>query len=231
MTEAISDVNPALERALEQATAELRAAAGDRLTAVLLYGSAVRGGYVDGRSDVNLLVVLKRVDLPLLAALRRALRASSRRHRFAPVFWSDDDVRGALDVFPLEFDEILRHHRRLFGDDPLAGRTVDTRHLRHQIEYELRTKLLRLRELGLRLHDRPRELTEALGYAGTSIVYLLERTASHVGGGRLTVDADLAVRCRAVKHGGDRLDAHGAEELFQRLHDELVRAVSIIDSL
>jgi predicted nucleotidyltransferase len=60
---------------------ELKGAAGDRLQAATLFGSAARGEWIEGVSDVNVMVLLDTLDAPLLATggARRAPRAGRRR--------------------------------------------------------------------------------------------------------------------------------------------------------
>src|SRR6185369_8674331 len=68
----------------------------------------------------------------------------------------------AADVFPIEFLDMMDHRSVVAGRDPFADFDVSTRHLRHQIEFELRGKLIRLRDLYIPAADRPERLTALL---------------------------------------------------------------------
>ncbi|HWT44857.1 MAG TPA: nucleotidyltransferase domain-containing protein, partial [Vicinamibacterales bacterium] len=60
---------------LEQLVEQLQKAFGDELRAVVLYGSAAAGEHIAKRSDLNVLVLVRSLDLPLLereAAIARA---------------------------------------------------------------------------------------------------------------------------------------------------------------
>jgi predicted nucleotidyltransferase len=48
---------------IEQWAQELKQALGDNLVSVILYGSAARGDHVRARSDLNLMLVFKKLDL------------------------------------------------------------------------------------------------------------------------------------------------------------------------
>ena len=52
-------LDPTLTEALSALTAKLTVALGGDLDALLVYGSAAGGGYKPGKSNVNLLVVLR----------------------------------------------------------------------------------------------------------------------------------------------------------------------------
>ena len=71
------------ERDVERFAERLEGALGDDLVAAVLYGSAARGTYVKGRSDMNVLVVLRdasaealRPAAPILARLSLATISS-----------------------------------------------------------------------------------------------------------------------------------------------------------
>src|SRR5690606_25656114 len=61
-------------------------------------------------------------------------------------------------VFPIEYTDIRGAHEILHGDDPFVGVQIHREHLRLQLEHELRTRKIQLREAILSLSDRPEEL-------------------------------------------------------------------------
>ncbi|MBD3160838.1 MAG: hypothetical protein GF346_01690, partial [Candidatus Eisenbacteria bacterium] len=58
---------------------EAEAALGPRLRSVVLYGSGAGAEWAPGRSDLNFLLIVDRVDLPLLGDLQGRLRGWERR--------------------------------------------------------------------------------------------------------------------------------------------------------
>jgi hypothetical protein len=62
-----------------------------------------------------------------------------------PVYFTVDELRTAADVFPIEFHNMERARKVLYGADVLADVQISDEFLRHQTEYELRSKLIRLR--------------------------------------------------------------------------------------
>ncbi len=56
------------------------------------------------------------------------------------------EVRGSTDCFAIEFHDIRERHRVLHGEDVARDLEIDDCFYRAQVEYELRAKLLRLRQ-------------------------------------------------------------------------------------
>src|SRR5205823_8787058 len=109
-------------------------------------------------SDINLLFVLTDLGFDRLTAMAGAFREASRskpggskdRARYAPLVLTESQIRTSLDVFPLEFLDLHERRSLLAGEDVLAGLEIARHNLRHQCEYELRSKLVGLRQAYLR---------------------------------------------------------------------------------
>jgi len=127
-------------------TAELKSTYGPNLEAVILYGSAARGEFHEGHSDHNIIVVLRDLSPMELAKPSRAVKKWVKSGNPAPIFFSREIIESAADVFPIEFSGIKEAHRVLYGDDPFGDIGIDMKNLRHQCEFELRSKLLALRQ-------------------------------------------------------------------------------------
>jgi len=59
---------------------------------------------------------------------------------------SENELRQSADVFAIEFMDMKQRHRLLHGDDPLAGIEVPREMHRAQVERELRTAVVKLRQ-------------------------------------------------------------------------------------
>ncbi|MBI2396141.1 MAG: nucleotidyltransferase domain-containing protein, partial [Deltaproteobacteria bacterium] len=138
--------------------AELLAALGDRLRSALLYGSVARGEAVSGVSDINLLILVDRVDAGLLRVGSPLARRWAKAGNTAPLLMPWDEWRRASDVFAVELADMKDAHVLLQGPDPLDGLVVDARALRLQAEREIRGKMLQLREGLLLTAEKPEEV-------------------------------------------------------------------------
>lgn len=135
-------------KALDQLVSDLRDAQGDNLASVVLYG-ATATAEDDHRSDHNVLVVLRRAAFEDLRECSRALRAWREAGEPPPVIFTTDELNSAADVFPIEFLQMEKARRILHGSDPLASLEISSDNLRHQTEYDLRTRFIQLRRLYL----------------------------------------------------------------------------------
>jgi len=132
---------------LEKLIDDLRKAHGDNLAAIVLYGSAASSDHTTPRSDHNLLIALERITPDDLRAAHDALREWNKRGQPTPVYFTVGELQDAADVFPIEFLQMEKSRKVLFGRDPFEFVQISQANLRHQTEYELRTGLLRLRRL------------------------------------------------------------------------------------
>ena len=88
---------------VEQFAADVARALGERLVALLLYGSWARGTHVPDRSDVNTLLICDTVDDALFAALAPAVRAWTRAGHPAPLILTEREWRESTDAFAIEY--------------------------------------------------------------------------------------------------------------------------------
>jgi hypothetical protein len=118
---------------------------GDDLVSVVLYGSAVRGEYREGVSDLNLLVLLRDTAAATLRRGSALARAWGAAKNPPPLVMSEREFRGSADVFPMELADIRDAHVILYGTDPFAGVEISHADLRLQLERELKSAYIRLR--------------------------------------------------------------------------------------
>jgi predicted nucleotidyltransferase len=112
----------------------------------ILYGSAARGDYVPGRSDINLMLVIDQLSPQVLRTLGRGFAAWRKATREAPLVLSRAEWSRASDAFPIEIVDMKSSYKVLRGSDPLQAAQVDLADLRKALEREFRGKLLRLRQ-------------------------------------------------------------------------------------
>ncbi len=150
-----------MEQVLTRLTDKLKAAYGDRLVAVLLYGSAAAGDRQAAYSDYNVLCVLERIGTRELGESSPIFQWWRGLGNPAPLLLSEREVATCTDCFPIEFHDMQARRELLFGRDVVEGLEVDDKFYRAQVEHELRAKLLRLRQKAagmLAEHDLLRRL-------------------------------------------------------------------------
>ena len=129
-----------LELTLNELTAQITHTYGESLLAVILYGSAASDEFVEGRSNINCLVLLKQVTPDELKKSSPLLQNWHEQGIRTPLFVDPAYVRSAIDVFPIEFLDMKQRYRVLYGQDFLRDLDVKLDHLRFQCEQELKGK-------------------------------------------------------------------------------------------
>ncbi len=155
-----------VEKSLKEFTEELKARYGEKLQSVLLYGSAARGDYIAGKSNLNILVILTQIGVEELAQGSRIFQKYRKKGVVAPLFFTPEYIATSTDSFPMEFLDIKAHHLLLFGEDPFTELEIGRQNLRLQCEAEIKGKLVRVRqsflEIGLDKRKLPGLLTGSL---------------------------------------------------------------------
>ena len=147
------------EHALTELVQSLSTALGENLVSVLIFGSKASGEYREGRSNVNVFLVLKTCSEEVLQRMAEPVRAWVRAGHPTPVFLAQSELKACADSLPVEFLDMQDHHKVLFGkEDPLQALTVDRSRLRAQCAQELSVKLLKLRQAMVLMEGDPKRL-------------------------------------------------------------------------
>jgi len=136
-----------VQEALSSLVQDLQSTHGDNLACVVLYGSAAAGDHIELRSDYNLLIALNRITPDDLRQAQAPMREWQRLGHPLPVYFTVEELSDAADVFPIEFHQMAKARIVLHGRDPFEFVKLSDEKLRHQTEYELRSKLIQLRRL------------------------------------------------------------------------------------
>ncbi len=126
---------------------DLQTTHGGNLVSVVLYGSAAAGDHIELRSDYNLLITLNRITPEDLRLAQPPMREWQRLGHPLPIYFTAEELSDAADVFPIEFHQMANARIVLYGQDPFELVKLSDVNLRHQTEYELRSKLIQLRRM------------------------------------------------------------------------------------
>lgn len=151
-----------MEDKLNELVARLQARFSDRLVAAILFGSAATGDWNKGASDLNILCVLTQVSWHELGDSEPVFRWWRDQGNPPPLLMSEEEVAGSTDCFPMEFHDMKVHRRVLAGRDVIADLEIDRSFYRAQVEHELRSKLIRLRQKAAEALAKPEVLARLL---------------------------------------------------------------------
>jgi predicted nucleotidyltransferase len=185
-----------MEKSLAQLKDKLLAAAGANLKAVVLFGSASRGEYHEKHSDLNVLCVLGRAGAEDIEALHEAAAWWEKKKFPAPRIFTLDELRASADIFAIELLDMKAHHKMIYGEDFFGELAVPTQLHRLQVERELRTNGLKLRQAILLAPQKDRVLMGLMDASVSTFITLFRHALIVLGetapAGRREVVADIA---------------------------------------
>jgi len=178
---------------IDEFVKRIREAGGSNIESVILFGSAVAGDFHPGLSNVNLLCVLRDSSFQALQALTRAAKWWDKQKQPPPLCMTRQELESSTDVFTIELLDMQQHHRVLFGDDVLTGLKIPMDLHRVQVEYELREKLILLRQHVLVASDNESRLWDLVLRSAPSFATLFRHALIALG------DATKSARRDAVQ--------------------------------
>ena len=165
------------EAKLTDLVSRMKEYAAENLESIILYGSAARGDHKEGHSDLNVLCVLRSVAARELARVTPVVHWWCKdQNEPAPLFFTAEELRHSADVFSIEILDMQRSRRILFGSDVIDGIPVPMNIHRVQVEHDLRTLLLKLRQHFVLTGQKENELRAAEAKSSSSVLALLRHT-------------------------------------------------------
>jgi len=142
---------------------------GDNLKSISLYGSAVGEDFIPKKSNVNLLLVMERIDPPDLKMSLKLIN-QGRKKGIVPLLLTVEHMKSSTDTFPIEFLEMKENYILIYGKDILGELEVNSRNVRHQCEQQLKGGLIRLYQVYLEIGMRKKRIRSLLINSLTSLV-------------------------------------------------------------
>jgi hypothetical protein len=234
-----------MQSRFEEIVTRLLDAHHEGLVSIILSGPAVEAPGNAHAADYHLFIVTESLSLQDLKRASSALRWWESLGYSRPTCFTKKEFLASLDVFPVEFGEIKRGYRVLFGADLLEGVEISKANLRLLVEYELRGKFLRLRNLYLPSSDDSHRLSRLMmDSVATFAQYLrivpelfgeeppLSRVATvRRAGELLKVDSASLVRVLRMREAGTHLYGIEIQDIFEsylRCLEEMIDAIDRI---
>jgi len=92
--------------------------------------------------------VLTKISPNELRAVEPVFRWWREQGNPSPLLLTERELKTSTDCFPIEFHDIREQHRILYGPNLVESLEIEDVFYRAQVETQLRTKLLRLRQKG-----------------------------------------------------------------------------------
>lgn len=169
------------EEKLQEFVTRAREAAGPNIEGIILFGSAASGDFHDGLSDLNLFCILRDSSFSALQVLAPVVQWWTKQKQPPPLCMTRQELDRSTDVFTIELIDMVQHHRVLYGEGVL-GLQIPTNLHRVQVEYELREKLVLLRQHILVADGSDSRLWEVLLHSVPSFATLFRHALMVLGG-------------------------------------------------
>jgi hypothetical protein len=190
--------------AADKLTRDLGGVFRGRLVSVVVYG-----GQVDGNATAPLqaLALVSSLTADDLSACAQLSTEWTRGGIGTPLILPDSEFRSSLDVFPLEYGEIVRAHTLVYGSDPFANVSISTGDLRLACEAQAKSHLLHLRQGYVQTGGRLPAVARLVAQSAPAFAALLRNVGRLTG--VETHDRMEATRqgARAAGLSGDVVDA------------------------
>jgi hypothetical protein len=234
-------MHDAVDRVVRPFLKQVDSALGDGYSAVL-YGSAARGDFVPGRSDLNFMLITDDLSPARLSGLGGAFAGWRKSGYDPPLVILRSEWARATDVFPIEITDMRSGYEVLRGPDPVAGLQVAPGDLRAALEREFRGKLLRLRQGYVAAAADPAALGQLAGRSAGTYLVLLRALLVLLGRAVPSDPAQVAAAAAAamamdgepllnvVRHRAERGWRCPPAE-FERYLDAVARAATFLDQL
>lgn len=189
---------PEVQETVRAYLKEVSGVFGANLQAVILYGSAARGDFLPGRSNLNLLLLLEKPDLDALRRYAEGHRRWAREGIVAPLVVTDAELRSWPEIFPLEHVELRQHHFVLAGRDPFPPIEPAPGQLARECVQDMQGNLLRLRQRVMEGGATPEAIQLLLALSVTALLPALRAVARLKGGPVSDRDEDLLADLTSV---------------------------------
>ncbi len=218
---------------------------GDNLSAIIVYGSSTGKDFVPGKSNINLMLVFKELELSSLKISLKLVAKGRKKGIIAPLFFTRRHIETSTDVFPIEFLEMKENHLTIYGQDILKELEIKKDNIRLQCEQQLKGKLIRLRqaylEIGLKRKGVEALLIESLTSLIPTFRNMLRLKGSEAPlekdevinrvAGEFNVDGEVFLSILKDKKGDEKIAGMDADEFLGKYLEEIRKLAIAVDEL
>ncbi len=223
----------------------LKIAHSGNLVSIIVYGSAVAAPGNVNKNDYHLLVITNVLTAEDLNNGKAAARTWVKAGYALPIYFTTQEFLASADVFAIEFRHMKRAYRVLYGEDLLTRIHPTKAHLRLQVEYEMRGKLLRLRSLYLPASDTTQSLIQLMSDSAYSFSQFMRPVleilgedpplsrlmAVHQVGEKLKLDTSPIEKILRLREVGAPLTETETSKLFASYIDCISHVIAAINQL
>ncbi len=239
------DLSPAVREVIYPFVHDILENSAPQIHSIYLVGSVLTGDEPVKTTNIDSVVVLKKIDLAFLEVLAPLGNKYGKKGLASPLIMDPGYIHSSVDVFPLEFLNFKLRHRTLYGEDLLAGLEIDRRELRYQCERELKGKIIWLHKIYVSAMGDPKVLAKDIvrhfdGYPALlrGILYLLGEAPkgdlkSVLKQLNRATDTDISVFAGidAIRKDLAQPSGEGISRLFKNFYLATARLAEVVDGI
>lgn len=241
----VMGLNPAVAEKIIPMVEDMLREHASNIHSFHIVGSAVIPDYNEKLSDINSVVVLKKMDLQFIMFLAPLGKKYGKKKIAAPLVMTPEYIDRSLDAFPIEFLDFKRLHKTVYGHDLLKDLQITTPNLRLQCEREIKTKLIGLRQEYLSSLGRKKLIAAALVRSFTGSMALFRAMITLLGkeppvpraevirmlGSATGIDTGIFEKLLMLKADLLKPSEQELASFFERYYNALEATGKIIDDL
>jgi hypothetical protein len=241
----VMGLNPAVAEKIIPMVEDMLREHASNIHSFHIVGSAVIPDYNEKLSDINSVVVLKKMDLHFIMFLAPLGKKYGKKKIAAPLVMTPEYIDRSLDAFPIEFLDFKRLHKTVYGHDLLKDLQITTPNLRLQCEREIKTKLIGLRQEYLSSLGRKKLIAAVLVRSFTGSMALFRAMITLLGkeppvpraevitmlGSATGIDTDIFEKLLMLKADLLKPSEQELASFFERYYSALEATGKIIDDL
>ena len=211
---------------------------GNDIVSIFIYGSATGKNYIQGKSDVNIAVVLKELGIGELKKSLKVVSWGIKKRISAPLMMTVKHIQTSTDVFPVEFLEMKDSYYLLYGQDLLKDLPIEKTNLRLQCEQQLKGKLIRIRQAYLEIGLNKKSLNALLKESLNSLFPIFRGLLRLKTAQEPSTDKKEIIKNMARNFATDAdvflsvlLNQKNSEEIFEKYIREIENMAIMIDRM
>lgn len=163
-------VNVKVRRTVEEFCRKLLERSPLLIDSIVLYGSATGADFIEKKSNINILLVVKETGISRFQPLLTLFKQYGGKGIVPLLVFTAEEIKNSADVFPIEFLDIKENHVLLWGQDLFLNLEISFKNLRLQCESELKGKIIRLRQIYLERGTQPKEIEKIISSTFSSFI-------------------------------------------------------------
>ncbi|MDO8785665.1 MAG: hypothetical protein Q7J12_05555 [Syntrophales bacterium] len=233
------------EEIFAEITDDFRKIFGDDLLSIILYGSGAGHGYVPGKSEITFLLVLSEEGIDDFGRAIAAVARWKKRGVAVPLFMTKAYITSSLDSYPVEFLNIKKNYRLVYGENILDELSIAPSYLRLQVERELKGKLLLLRAGFLETEGRIKHIRRLIEISLPAFISifnaLLYLKNLEIPWGKIeviiavskefSIDPGVFLKCTDIEEGEGSFSSSDIQEIFRAYLREVKKLSKIVDGM